>query len=182
MSIGVEMDPHDNFVETFVEEPKSKLIIDNTKLDGFIEFFKKQDCVSMCDESNYCEKWAEKAVILDKEEAPRYVESLEDYIDDLITSREFGVDTAKPKEKREKGFNWNSETARIFNEMIKLSPPQFQSMARMAISSLAEEKAKKRDSQEVENQDMINAFMEGTPGPFQDDMKEGLKKHGLLNE
>ena len=181
MSIGVDKDPHANFVETFVEEPKSKLIIDNTKLDGFIEFFKKQDCISMCDECNYCEKWAEKAVILDKEEAPRYVELLEDYIDDLITSREFGVDTAKPKEKKKKGFDWDPETERIFDEMIKLSPPQFQSMARMAISSLAEEKAKKRDSSKIENQDIVEAFLEGTPGPFQADMRNGLKQNGLLN-
>ncbi len=181
MSVGVEKDPNVKFTETIDKEPKSKLLIDNTKLDGFIEFFKKQDCISMCDECNYCEKWAEKAVILDNEAAPRYVESLEDYIDDIITSREFGVDNAKPKEKKKKGLNWNPETTRIFNELILLSPPQFQSMARMAISSLAEEKAKKRDSQKVENQDIIEAFIEGTPGPFQADMRDGLKKYGLLD-
>ncbi|TFG25653.1 MAG: hypothetical protein EU529_00135 [Promethearchaeota archaeon] len=182
MTVGVEKDPNVKMTETFVKEPKSKLIIDNTKLDGFIEFFKKQDCISMCDECNYCEQWGKKAVILDKEEAPRYVESLNDYIDDLITSREFGIDTAKPKEKKKKGLNWNPETARIFDELIKLSPPQFQSMARMAISSLAEEKAKKRVSKEVKNQDIVEAFIEGTPGPFQADMREGLKRYGLLNE
>ncbi|GAH49923.1 unnamed protein product, partial [marine sediment metagenome] len=74
------------------------------------------------------------------------------------------------------------ETERVFNELIKLSPPQFQSMARMAISSLAEEKAKKRASQEVNNQDIIEAFIEGTPGPFQAEMREGLKKYRLLND
>ena len=182
LSVGVEKDPNVKFTKTLNKEYKSKLIIDNTKLDGFIEFFKKQDCISMCDDCNYCEKWGKKAVILDKEEAPRYVESLEEYINDIITSREFGVETAKPKIKKKKEFNWNPETARIFDELIKLSPPQFQSMARMAISSLAEEKAKKRASQAIENQDIIEAFMEGTPGPFQADMREGLKKYGLLKE
>jgi hypothetical protein len=51
----------------------------------------------------------------------------------------------------------------------------------MAISSLAEEKAKKRDSKVVENHDIIEAFIEGTPRPFQADMREGLKRYGLLN-
>ena len=146
------------------------------------DFFKKQDCISMCDECNYCEEWAKKAVILDKEEAPRYVDSLNEYIDDLITGREFGIATAKPKEKKKKGLNWDPETTKIFEEMIKLTPPQFRSMARMAISSLAEEKAKKRASKLIENQDIVEAFIEGTPGPFQSDMKEGLKKFELLKE
>ncbi len=182
MSIGVEKDPHAKFVQTVDKEYKSKLIIDNTKLDGFIEFFKKQDCISMCDKCNYCEDWAEKAVILDKEQAPKYVESIQDYLDDLITSREFGVDTAKSKEKKEDGFKWDKETAQIFGKLITLSPPQFQSIAKIVISSLAEEKAKKRESSMVENKDMIEAFIEGTPEPFQPDMRAGLRKYGLLKE
>lgn len=182
MSIGIENDPHAKFQQTIDEESRSKLIIDNTKLDGFIEFFKKQDCISMCDECNYCENWAEKAVFLNKEQAPKYVESIQDYLDDLVTSREFGVDTAKPKDKKEEGFKWDNNTAQIFAELIKLSPPQFQSIAKMVISSLAEEKARKRDSTKVENGDIIDAFVEGTPEPFQLEMREGLKKYGLLKE
>jgi hypothetical protein len=52
----------------------------------------------------------------------------------------------------------------------------------MAISSIAEEKAKNRNSDIIENQDIVNAFIEGTPGPFQADMRDGLKKFGLLDE
>ncbi|MHA1479435.1 MAG: hypothetical protein ACTSPU_14665 [Promethearchaeota archaeon] len=182
MSIGIENDPHGKFQQTVDKEYKSKLIIDNTKLDGFIEFFKKQDCISMCDECNYCEKWAEKAVFFDKEQAPKYVESIQDYLDDLVTSREFGVDTAKSKEKKEDGFKWDIETAQIYDKLIKLSPPQFQSIAKVVIASLAEEKAKKRESSIVENEDMTKAFIEGTPEPFQPDMREGLKKYGLMKE
>ncbi len=182
MSIGIENDPHGKFQQAVDKESKSKLIIDNTKLDGFIEFFKKQDCISMCDECKYCENWAEKAVLLDNEQAPKYVESIQDYLDDLVTSREFGVDTAKPKDKKEDGFKWVVETAQIFDELIKLSPPQFQSIAKVVIASLAEEKAKKRNSSIVENEDMTEAFIEGTPEPFQPDMRDGLKKYGLLKE
>ncbi len=53
-------------------------------------------------------------------------------------------------------------------------------MARVVISSLAEKNAKAKGSKIIENPDMVNAFMEGVPGPFQGDMKAGLKKFGLL--
>ena len=184
MSFGglEQKDPNVKLTETIGKESKSKLYIDNTKLNGFIDFFKKQNCVAMCNECNYCEEWANKSILLDKEESTRYVDSIKNYMNDIITSREFGVTSVEPKKKKTNGLNWNPETERIFNELIKLSPPQFQQMARMAISSLAEEKAKKRVSEIVENKDIVEAFIEGTPGPFQADMRDGLKKYNLLNE
>ncbi|MFW9822949.1 MAG: U32 family peptidase [Candidatus Thorarchaeota archaeon] len=184
MSFGglEKKDPNIKLTETLGEESKSKLYIDNTKLDGFIDFFKKQNCIAMCNSCNYCEEWAIKSVLLNEEESTRYVESIKTYMSDLVTSREFGVSTAKPKEEKKTGLNWNPETEKIFNELIKLSPPQFQQMARMAISSLSEEKAKKRASKVVEHIDIMEAFIEGTPGPFQEEMREGLKKYGLMKE
>jgi collagenase-like PrtC family protease len=177
-----QKDPNVKLSETIGKESKSKLVIDNTKLDGFIDFFKKQNCIAMCNVCSYCEEWAKKAVILNKEESQRYVESIKGYMDDILSSREFGLESAKPKEKPKSGLEWDSETQRIFDDLILLSPPQFQQMARMAISSLAEEKAKKRESELIENQDIIAAFIEGTPGAFQADMREGLKKHGLIEQ
>ena len=184
MSFGglEQKDPNMKLTETIGEESKSKLIIDNTKLDGFIDFFKKQNCIAMCNDCNYCEEWARKAVKVNNEESQRYVESIKQYMEDIVTSREFGLESAKPKEIKETGLEWNSETKVIFEALIELSPPQFQQMARMAISSLAEEKANKRASPIVENQDITNAFIAGTPGAFQADMREGLKKYGLLDE
>ncbi len=177
-----EKDPNIGITKTIGKESKSKLYIDNTKLDGFIDFFKKQDCVAMCDDCNYCKEWAKKAVVLDQEKSPRYVQSLKEYLKNIITSREFGLNLSEPSEETKKGLDWDPETANVFEELIQLSPPAFQSMARMAITSLAEEKAKKRSSNRIENQDIIEAFIEGTPGPFQAEMREGLKKFGLLSE
>lgn len=184
MSFGglEQKDPNMKLTETVKKESKAKLIIDNTKLDGFIDFFKTQNCLAMCNECNYCDEWAKKAIEVNEEESQRYVESIKQYMNDILTSREFGVESVKSKEIEKTGLDWDSETKRLFNELIKLSPPQFQQMARMAISSLAEEKAHKRDSYIVENQDIINAFIEGTPGPFQADMRDGLKKYGLLDK
>ncbi|MFX1497367.1 MAG: U32 family peptidase [Promethearchaeota archaeon] len=175
-----EKDPATGFKETLGKE-STKLIIDNTKLNGFIEFFKKQNCIAMCGDCNYCAEWAKKAVYIDKEEAGKYVESIKGYMKEILTSREFGVESAKSKEQKKSCFPWNPETAKIFDELIKETPRQFQSMARLIISSAAEEKAKTRNSHEVNNQDIIEAFIEGTPNAFQTSMKEGLKKYGLLN-
>ncbi len=77
-------------------------------------------------------------------------------------------------------MEWNPETARIFEGMIDICPPEYKTMARYVISSLAEKYAKTKGSNVIENPDMVNAFMEGVPGPFQADMKAGLKKYGLL--
>lgn len=47
-----------------------KPYIDNKKLDGFIEFFKKHECyVSDCDVCGYCRKWANRAISFKNEEA-----------------------------------------------------------------------------------------------------------------
>jgi len=175
-------DPNLKIGDTIGKESKSKLYIDNTKLDGFIDFFKNQNCNAMCDVCNYCEEWAQKAVTLDSESASRYVDSLKSYLNDLITSREFGIETVveQSEDRKKDGLLWDNDTEELFNKLIKLSPPQFQAMAKVAIGNLAEEKAKRRGSKKVENEDIINAFIEGTPGPFQQDMREGLKRYGLI--
>ncbi|MFW9969063.1 MAG: U32 family peptidase [Candidatus Odinarchaeota archaeon] len=180
---GLEQkDPNIGISKTIGKESKSKLFINNTKLDGFIDFFKTQNCIAMCNDCNYCDEWAKKAVILRKEESTRYVESLKNYLKDILTSREFGINRSQSQPVEKKELGWDPETARVFDELIKLSPSQFQSMARIAISSLAEEKAKKRSSLKIQNEDIIEAFIEGTPGPFQAEMREGLKKYGLLDK
>lgn len=175
-----QQDPNERLRDSVKDEPVVKLIIDNTKLDGFIDFFKKQNCNAMCDECNYCEKWAKKAVFLDKERSESYVEALRNYLKDIITSKEFGINKdGEDKKMSKNGVNWNPQTKDMFEKLILLSPPQFQKMARMVISQLAEENANARGSEMVENDDMIKAFLEGTPDPFQSDMRDGLRKYGF---
>lgn len=180
---GLEQkDPNLRIKETIGKESTAKLYIDNSKLDGFIDFFKNQNCNAMCEDCNYCTEWAKKAVILNDEQSKKYVDSLQSYLDDLTSGREFGLGTkAKESEDGEKkGLDWDPETENLYEKLIQLTPEQFRSMARIAIGNLAEEKAKKRGGAQVQNEDMVKAFLEGTPGPFQEDMKEGLKKYNLL--
>jgi len=66
-----------------------KIYIDNQALDGFIEFFKRQDCLSECEHCDYCRKIADKVIKLDRREVDGYVAELKDFLNDLTSSRIF---------------------------------------------------------------------------------------------
>ncbi|OLS15063.1 MAG: hypothetical protein RBG13Loki_1381 [Promethearchaeota archaeon CR_4] len=178
----MENDPNLDIRARIQNEKLANLGIDNTKLNGFLDFFKTQNCYAMCDECNYCETWGKKAVTGDAAGIKRYIDGFKDYQRQIVSSEIFGI--KKPKAvtttPEMKGMDWNPETFRIYTEMIDDSPPEYQMMARIVISSLAEKYAKIRGSNIIENPDMVSAFMEGVPGPWQADMKAGLKKHDLL--
>jgi len=66
-----------------------KVYIDNQALEGFIDFFKKQDCLSGCARCDYCQKIADKAVRFDRREVDEYVAGRKDFLNDLTSSRIF---------------------------------------------------------------------------------------------
>ncbi len=73
-----------------------KVYIDNKALKGFINFFKKQDCVSECSHCNYCQEVADKVVKLNHNEADKYVSALTKLLDDLSSSNMFEVQDWRP--------------------------------------------------------------------------------------
>lgn len=56
--------------------------IDNSKLDGFIKFFIEEKCTGYCSNCNYCKRYAEKAIIENKE-VKEYLKELYDKYDNL---------------------------------------------------------------------------------------------------
>ncbi len=70
-----------------VSPPKG--YIDNQTLEGFIDFFKKQNCLAGCADCNYCRKTADKVVQLDHHETDEYVSVLKSFLNDLTSSRIF---------------------------------------------------------------------------------------------
>ena len=92
---SADLPPHLKLLEnenfcSFLQAQPPETYIDNQALDGFIDFFKKQDCLSGCDHCNYCQKIADKAVKIDHDEANKYVAVLKKFADDLTSSRIFG--------------------------------------------------------------------------------------------
>jgi collagenase-like PrtC family protease len=72
-----------------------RIYIDNQGLEGFIDFFKKQDCLSGCSSCDYCQRIADKVVQLDPDEAKDYVSTLSRLLEDLTKSRIFSVEIVK---------------------------------------------------------------------------------------
>jgi len=68
-----------------------KLYIDNQALKGFIDFFKKKDCLSGCSQCDYCQEIADKVVRFDRYEADKYISALEKFLADLISGKIFGI-------------------------------------------------------------------------------------------
>jgi collagenase-like PrtC family protease len=81
-------------------EGRTIVTIDNTKLDGFIDFFKTKDCASGCATCSYCEKWAEKAVKTTWIESETLLVSLRAARDGLVSSRAILTNQAKPRGKK----------------------------------------------------------------------------------
>jgi len=74
--------------------------IDNQALEGFVDFFRKQDCSSGCDHCGYCQRIADKAIQFDRDEVDEYVTALKETLDNLSTSRVFKVKAAAKKALR----------------------------------------------------------------------------------
>jgi len=68
-----------------------KLYIDNQALEGFMDFFRKQNCLSGCHQCNYCQKIANEVIQFDRNEVDEYVAMLNTFLDNLSSSRIFKV-------------------------------------------------------------------------------------------
>ncbi len=71
-----------------------KVYIDNQALDGFIDFFKKQDCLSGCSHCRYCQEVADRVVKFDRAEADQYVSVIKGLLDDLASSHVFDLSSS----------------------------------------------------------------------------------------
>jgi len=67
------------------------LYIDNQALEDFMDFFRKQNCLSQCHQCNYCQKIADEVIQFDRNEVAEYVSMLKAFLDNLSSSRIFKV-------------------------------------------------------------------------------------------
>jgi hypothetical protein len=66
--------------------PQLDIRLDNTALDGFIDFFKEGKCTSLCHKCGYCQSWTEKALTYDPQSVEFYRDALGKLIKNLTTS------------------------------------------------------------------------------------------------
>jgi collagenase-like PrtC family protease len=77
-----------------------RFYIDNQALDGFVEFFKKQDCSSGCSHCGYCQRIADRVIQFDRDEVDEYVAAVNQSLDNLSSSRIFKVKAGAKKHLR----------------------------------------------------------------------------------
>lgn len=78
-------------VQNKVIGPPPRFYIDNQALEGFIDFFKKQNCLSGCSHCDYCQRIANKVIQFDRDEVDEYIAMLTASLDNLSSSRMFKV-------------------------------------------------------------------------------------------
>lgn len=75
--------------------PPPELHIDNQALDGFIDFFRKQNCLSECYHCDYCRKTADRVMRFDRKQVNEYTAGLTRALDSLSGSGVFEAEAGK---------------------------------------------------------------------------------------
>jgi collagenase-like PrtC family protease len=77
-----------------------KFYIDNQGLEGFIDFFKNQGCLSDCSHCGYCQRIADKVIQFDQDEVDEYVALVNASLENLAASKMFKVRAGARKRLR----------------------------------------------------------------------------------
>ncbi len=73
-------------LEVLREPFTEKLYINNSKLEGFLDFFEKVDCLHMdCDQCGYCKKVAAKAITIDEKWRKEMIARFDRAVESLLT-------------------------------------------------------------------------------------------------
>ena len=75
--------------------------IDNQALDGFVDFFRKQNCLSGCGHCDYCQRIASEVIQCNRDEVDEYIGKLTAALDNLSSSKVFKAKAGVTKQGRE---------------------------------------------------------------------------------
>jgi collagenase-like PrtC family protease len=78
--------------KVFDLEVRELIQIDNRKLDGFIEHFKKYDCnLASCSDCRYCETFFKQVAVVDQEGVSRSAQKVRDFSEKLLSGEVFEI-------------------------------------------------------------------------------------------
>ncbi len=84
-------------MEVLKEPFPGKVFIDNSKLDGFIDRFKKTDCLRTdCDRCGYCEQMASRAISIDEEWRKEMILRFDKAVKMMLTGEIAGFCSPRP--------------------------------------------------------------------------------------
>jgi collagenase-like PrtC family protease len=156
-----------------------RVSIDNTQLDGFLEYFEQDRCYGQCDAGgcNYCAEWAEKVVRVDADAVAEYVLMVDQLVAPLLS---LGVSSQHKAAAPSDGADlWTPEMDSLFEQVMEQVPDTFRDIARVAIHSETERMAQERGATHVNRDDLVQAALGATPDLFKPDLIQTLKSLGL---
>lgn len=154
--------------------PEPLIYVDNTKLDGFLDYFQKFHCRGQCGVGcRYCYEVADRVVRI--ENAEEYLFLLEQ-LTDVITDFRRSLRSAGKKETTD--VMWAEEAEQLLDGALEIIPRIFRKEAKAGIAAKAEEMARERFSSEVSVVDVVNACLETTPKGFKSVMAKRLSELG----
>ena len=78
--------------KVFDLEVRELVQLDNKKLEGFIEHFKKEDCnKASCSQCNYCETVFERVAVVKKKEVEQAAQKVRDFSEKLVSGEIFEI-------------------------------------------------------------------------------------------
>jgi len=78
--------------KVFDLEVRELIQMDNRKLDGFIEFFKENDCnQTTCSACRYCDTIFQRVAVVDEEGVKKASRRVQDFSDKLLTGEIFEI-------------------------------------------------------------------------------------------
>jgi len=170
--------------------PPFKGYLNNSLLDGFLDYFKRKDCLKACAECDYCERWAKKVIAIDEESKKMYLDACNRLIGSLVTgtfiaSRKVPI-TEPLSEKRtsitlslSSDLRWNDNETNLLQDVIAFAPSVFRETALKAVLKAAEGSTRERKSLVVGEEDVVKAFLSVTPKAFYPEMLLQLEQQGI---
>jgi len=160
--------------------------IDNNSLEGFIEFFKNDCCTGNCNACNYCKSYTDKVLRLEEDKTQVMQEAYNGLYTDLVESRIFycsesGDDCPAGTEEKRKVSDiiWPDRVERLYDTIMGNIPDNFRSVARGASHRSIVEIARKRGSNEINEEDVLMGVIKNIPEAFRNNMINGLKQLGV---
>lgn len=154
-----------------------KIEIDNSKLDGFIDFFKKnkRDCRNvLCGtECNHCHQYAEKSVVMNSEEATKAANKIQTLIEDATSG---GMYRKEIKDQ----FVWPEKVEHILNRFLEKKPEFVRESSRLMIKKSSEESACSDGRTIISLEDVAKANYSLTPDEFKADFIASVKSMGIV--
>jgi collagenase-like PrtC family protease len=156
-----------------INTDQSKMInIDSKALDGFMDFFMEEGCDASknCDECGYCGDWVDDVITIDDEMANIYLNAISKHRKALKTSK-----FAKIQEKVE----WDPRVKQMFSKFTQNFPSDIRELSKAAIKAQTEENARKRNSDTINQADLIQAFRQRVPPQFKPFMEKAFEQMGI---